>query len=834
MKKITSFFWVFVLWFLIIITNALFSQNNTFPDWRQSIVDWTSAGYDTSYSKSNNSATLAWAEAYVLQTYNLMYETDGDTIWLNKLARHGYDIMGSARDVPEDTAIAYDPRIADGFLGWGTGHYSADGNYTEYLVHDGQFCSELAGFVLKVYGDEELYQSFGTRADSLLRFLEKNVVGKWYAVWDSSYIANPGNVIDGEYPNWAGSQNLDIIPVNQYAAFGTFLLQLIRISEMSQYSPYNADFLPWYKRVVADMAAEFHSIMNYFSDINAVAWNYARYYGNNDISHAAIDVVFAYECYLNNIEFTTGDMQRIANLYAKYLWKNPQNVWDAEVWDYWNAWNEFDRSDNGKAYDRDTRKWGIFALFNPWIGGMQGGIYRSYATEGGYGSPAASGIATLAWINKYALPLISAVSIKTVEKKGDGDNIADPGEVFDIFIGMANWGNKTLDSVNVTIASDDERIEIIKGHSQYPAIGNMDTVISQTDTFSIKIKDDIENGGNLPISVIMQYKDKTVFDTLSIKINPVKILLVDDDNGDNFEKYYTKGVLDSIDSYIVWEVASRGTPSDYLHKYETVIWFTGDASSNTLTAKDRESIKSFMDNGGVFLLFSSKAQDDLLESEQPDSSFFENYLHAYSNENMLENNYFTLKNVDPRIYPSIYMSLTPYNNHLFRAISKKPESEILMEYFFGGGSPAGIYSVERHRMSYITFGLENVKDGLDETAQMERRRIFLSGIINILMDIPHSVENNLINVPANFRLNVYPNPFNSMITFNFINPDSRLTKLTIYDIRGKRIKSFTIKNSNHVQWNGVNENGVNTGSGIYIVRAQNGGSVKTYKIVQIK
>jgi hypothetical protein len=826
LKKFTLLFSATVIFYFLTIPNIIFSQN-VFPDWHESIIEWTTAGYDTFYSKSNNSSTLAWAETYVLQTYNLMYEVDADTIWLHKLAKHGYDIMGSARDVPEDTSVAYDPRIADGFLGWGTDHYSDDGKYTEYLVHEGHFSTELARFVLKIYQNDELYTYFGTRADSLLHFLEKNVAAKWYSVWDSNYVSNPDNVMDGEYPRWAGSQNLDIIPVNQYTAFGNFLLELSQISKTSHYSPYNTDFLPWYQRVVSDMAAEFRSGMHYMPDINAYTWKYSKYCCENDVSHSAIDVMFAYECYLNGIEFNTIDMQRIANLYVKHLWKNPKNVWNAEVWDF------FDQDESSGYYDRDTRKWGIYALYIPWIGGIQSGIYRSYAVAGKYGSPQASGIATLVWINKYALPLTSAVDIKMVEKNGDGDNLADPGEELNLFIGVANWGIKTIDSVAVTIESDDERIEIVNGNSQYPPIACMDTVTAESDTFLIKIKDDITSGGKIPISIAMRYKDKTVIDTLFILINPVKVLLVDDDGGTDFEKYYIKGVLDSISTYIIWDITTRGTPSPYLQKYEEVVWFTGDDSVNTLTNDDREGLKLFMDNGGKFILFSSKVQDDLLENEQPDSSFFENYLHAYSSNYMMENDFFTLKNVDPRIYPSIYMSVTPHNNHLFRAISQKPESGILMEYFFGGGSPAGIYTLSPHRMAYITFGVENVKDGMDEAAQMERRRIFLSGIMGIL-DETTAIKSEINNVPEEFQLSAHPNPFNSQITFTFMHPQAQTTYLTIYDIRGKRIKSFTVKNKSVLQWNGMNENGVYTGSGVYLVRVQNGSAVKTYKIVQIK
>ncbi len=826
MKKQILYSSIITIIFLINYPQNLFPQTG-FPDWHESIVEWTVSGNDTFYSKSNNSATLSWAETYNLQTYNLMFEVDNDTIWLNKLSKHGYDIMASAQDVPDDTSVSYDPKIADGYLGWGTDHYSDDGNYTEYLVHEGHFCTELAKFVLTVYQNDVLYNQFGTRADSILHFLEKNVVGKWYAVWDSNLVVNPSGTLDGSYPNWVGSENLSIIPVNQYVAYGHFLLELIQISKTNYYTPYNTDYLPWYQQVVTDMATEFRSMLHYLPEIDAYTWKYAKNCCTNDVSHSAIDVMYAYECYQNGIEFDFTDMNRFANLYVRQLWKNPQNVWDAELWDF------FDQSESGGNYDKDSRKWGIYTLFSPWIGGIQSGVYRNYAITGSYGCPQASGIATLAWINKYCLPLTSPVNVTLSEKNGDGDNMADPGEELNLFIGISNWGNKSLDSLIVTIQSDDERIEITKAIMRYPLIGSMDTAISQLDTFAFKVKEDVSNGGKVLLRILMKYKGKTVKDSVYLTINPVSVLLVDDDGGADFESYYTNGVLDNIASYTRWDMNKLETPTAYLNKYKTVIWFTGDDSLNTLTKEDREGIKAYLDGGGKFILFSSKVQDDLLESEQPDTSFFENYLHTYTNEHWQRNDYFTLTVVNQHIYPSLYLSLTPKSNHIFRAINSKPESNILVKYFFGGGSAGGIYTLSTHRMAYLTFGVENLIDGLDEAAQIERRRFFLSGVMSILNETT-SIKNSKSNIPTEFRLSAYPNPFNSQVTFKFYNTSEQTIKLSIYDVRGKLVKSLSVKNANSIQWNGKNQEGLHTGSGIYLVRVQNGDTVKNYKIVQIK
>ena len=140
----------FIIFTLAFPLNLLQAQTG-FPDWQASVMQWAEAGKDTSYYRSDNSSTLAWGETYNLQCYNIMYQVDSDTIWLHKLAEHGFAIMNSATDVPTDT-IGYHPLYEDGYRGWGTRTYTDE--YDEYLVHDGHFCTELAKFVRIVYQDE--------------------------------------------------------------------------------------------------------------------------------------------------------------------------------------------------------------------------------------------------------------------------------------------------------------------------------------------------------------------------------------------------------------------------------------------------------------------------------------------------------------------------------------------------------------------------------------------------------------------------------------------------------------------------------------------------------
>ena len=111
------------------------------------------------------------------------------------------------------------------------------------------------------------------------------------------------------------------------------------------------------------------------------------------------------------------------------------------------------------------------------------------------------------------------------------------------------------------------------------------------------------------------------------------ILLVDDDEGDTYEAYFTGSLDDNGYVYDVWDVHSLGdspTTSDMSH-YSVVIWNTGyDYSQLTsgLTTEEQSSISGYLDGGGKIFI---SGQDILWNGVS--SEFQTNYLHVASYAN---------------------------------------------------------------------------------------------------------------------------------------------------------------------------------------------------------
>jgi hypothetical protein len=97
------------------------------------------------------------------------------------------------------------------------------------------------------------------------------------------------------------------------------------------------------------------------------------------------------------------------------------------------------------------------------------------------------------------------------------------------------------------------------------------------------------------------------------------------------------------------------------------------------------------------------------------------------------------------------------------------------------------------------------------------------------------VEDNLVS-PVLATISCYPNPFKSHTTIEYKVPDNMKTTLSIYNIRGQKVRTLIdnqdAKGTNKITWNGSDSRQQKLGSGIYFVLMQSEGRVlKTQKLV---
>ncbi len=104
------------------------------------------------------------------------------------------------------------------------------------------------------------------------------------------------------------------------------------------------------------------------------------------------------------------------------------------------------------------------------------------------------------------------------------------------------------------------------------------------------------------------------------------------------------------------------------------------------------------------------------------------------------------------------------------------------------------------------------------------------------------INNNQIPQNAECILRIYPNPFNpsTTISFELSSEDVSDSEISIYNIKGQKIKSFSIKNELieqgkvSVVWNGADDSNQLVSSGIYFCKLKEGNKILTKKLMLLK
>jgi hypothetical protein len=101
------------------------------------------------------------------------------------------------------------------------------------------------------------------------------------------------------------------------------------------------------------------------------------------------------------------------------------------------------------------------------------------------------------------------------------------------------------------------------------------------------------------------------------------------------------------------------------------------------------------------------------------------------------------------------------------------------------------------------------------------------------------VDKPAASVPWKFVLSQnYPNPFNPTTRISFEIPKALQTKLVVYDILGREVRTIVNEEmhagSHVVTWDGRNNAGFNVGSGVYMYKLTAGSMSKTQKMMLLK
>lgn len=301
----------------------------------------------------------------------------------------------------------------------------------------------------------------------------------------------------------------------------------------------------------------------------------------------------------------------------------------------------------------------------------------------------------------------------------------------------------------------------------------------------------------------------------------------------NFAAYYgnplaKKGIkFETVSNALV-------TSSTQLTGYKYVIWFLGDESTADETFSDTEQsyIKAYLDYGGSLLVSGSEVGWDLdFNGTTTDKSFFNNYFKAsYVADNPTPNIPFA-----SAIPGSIFEGLNfnfgqTYPEDYADVINPINGSQAVFQYNstqIAGISFAGIFpsGANPGKLIYIAFPLETISS--------DSIRSDIVSKVHTYLTTPVSVDDEIKNVPQDYSLKVYPNPFNPSAKISFRNAAAGKYQISIFNLLGEEVLTLFNDYLGEGTYNfDLKMN--NQPSGIYLVRIKSDNIHLTEKIVLLR
>ena len=424
------------------------------------------------------------------------------------------------------------------------------------------------------------------------------------------------------------------------------------------------------------------------------------------------------------------------------------------------------------------------------------------------------------------------------DQSGNNNGRPDPGETVALIVTYQNTtGFRNATGVTATLTCSDANVQIIRTPAGFPDIPAGSSGDCSADSFVITVPASVPPH-NLAFHLTAHASPDPAYpgSAFVVQCGSPRVLIVDDDQGSDYEKYYTAACDSNYVLYDVYSVQSSGSPSsDTLRHYPVVVWLCGDDSTSTLTATDEANLTSFLDNGGNLLIAGQNIAQDVAGD-----AFLNDYLHASLVDDSTGKIYINGKPGDPITGPSVADTMA----------------------LGGAGGANNSRSADGIRPKDGAAGCGNYKDYPDTTVQAVIRYagpykvVFFSCAFEA---IDHSVSRYLQKwtlmrriltyfgetippgvaqeMPAPevrpFALKVSPNPFSRQALVEFIAPVSGVIELKTFSTDGRVVASQT-QTAVIGQRLSFRLDGAKLANGVYLVQVKTPAGVYAQKTAVLK
>ena len=376
---------------------------------------------------------------------------------------------------------------------------------------------------------------------------------------------------------------------------------------------------------------------------------------------------------------------------------------------------------------------------------------------------------------------------------GDGDGRPEAGETDSLVVTYTNeplWQDAS--SVSLTLLCGDPGISITDGVSDLGPVAAGDSASNISNPFVFTVAMGFEpRKVDFEIRIDATPASYDTVDTITMMVGHPSVLLVDDDGGGVYERFYQES-LDEINVvYDDWDVSTMGNTGSALNNYCLVVWFTGDMGESTLTADDRSYLESYLDGGGLLFLTGQN-----IGQEIGSTSFYSDYLHASFVQ--AATNVFFLDGVPGDEIGDglrlLTMGSPGAGNQVSQDIIAPLAGADSIIMYLPGDCAAIKYDSGTYKVVYFGFGFEGIASrpaqGFDNNWFILRRVIKWLGCPEVGIQEGFDVHPA---APVTRLFQNTPNPFSTTTTIRFILGDDaprERVSLAVYDAAGRLMESL--------------------------------------------
>lgn len=413
---------------------------------------------------------------------------------------------------------------------------------------------------------------------------------------------------------------------------------------------------------------------------------------------------------------------------------------------------------------------------------------------------------------------------------GDGDYRLEQGETGELFISVQNMPDwAAAEGISVSVSVDDPNLSITNGTFNLGNIPSGQSVTNNDSPVTITASSSFGAAFWADLTLSIHSTNGYAEDKHAlIRVGRGDILIVDDDDGGNYQSYY-ESALDNntrVQAYDLWTPNLDGeiTQSE-MADYNVVIWECGNDQTNVLSVNEQTAISEYLDNGGNLILVGQGLNEDI-----GGTAFYSNYLHVQTDENQTTHS--QMYGVDGTLSAGMSLLLLGGScggNGTVTPTRLIPADGAEALFTYGTGGIGAITYNNTYKLAFFGFALE-AACGLNSTTHY-------GAVLETLIDwmwVEDAPVQPTEVLPTTVVLHgCYPNPFNPSTSIRFDLTSPVNVKLTVFDLLGRETAALldgpVAAGSHSIEFDGSG-----LASGMYIVRLEADAQVYSSKMMLLK